>query len=228
MEIKLKANIRKKFGKAVKNIIDQNKIPAVIYGPKSDNKNIELNYTDFVHVFDAAGKSTLINLEIDDQKPVKVLVHDFSQDPVKSRYNHIDFYELDLTKKLKVNVELNLVGESPAVKEQNAELIKILDTIEVECLPENLVKSIDVDLSALKNLSDHIYTRDLALPKGLELISDPNLVIVSAEEIRETIIEEEKPAEEEAEEDGEGKAKEGEAETGSLPVQDKKPEDKKE
>ena len=194
-EIKLQANLRQSLGKKNKKLIKQNKIPAVIYGPKTKNQNIELNYTDFIHVYQAAGKSTLIDLAVGQAAPIKALIYDYSLDPLTSRFNHIDFYELDMTKPLTVEVELILMGESVAVKQQKGELIKVMDTLEVKCLPKDLVKSIDIDLSSLKNIGDHIYAREVKLPPGLELMTDPDLVIVSAEEIKEEVIEEAKPAE---------------------------------
>lgn len=204
--IKLLAKTRKETGKKAKKITAENKIMAVIYGPNSENKNLELNYRDFSNAYKEAGQSTLIDLGIEDQSPIKVLIQDIVKDPISNRFTHIDFYQLDVDKKLKVEVELNFVGEAPAVKVHGGELIKALDKIEVECLPKDLIKTIDVDIITLENIGDHICAKDIKLPEGLELVNDPEAAVIMAEEIKEEVIPEPR-TEENAEEAKKGEEK---------------------
>jgi len=228
--INLKAKNRTQDKKNNEKLRQDGKIPAVIYGPNSKNKKLLIGYKDFLDVLKEAGQSTLVDLVVEDNNPVKVLIQDVAVDPVSDRFIHVDFYQLDMNKKLKVEIELNFVGEAPAVKDRGGELIKAMDKIEVECLPKDLVKEIDVDVSILNNIGDQILVKELALPSGIELETDPDLMIVGAEEIREEIIEEpkeeEKEATEEAEEAKEGEGKEQSSqddkkEEGSKPVEEK-------
>jgi large subunit ribosomal protein L25 len=110
---------------------------------------------------------------------------------------------------------LEFQGESPAVKELMGVLVNVLESLEVECLPQDLPNRIVADLSTLEEIGDSLYVRDIILPPNIELISDiDGLVVVISppaveeiEEVEEVEITEEEPEviergkEEEAEEE---------------------------
>lgn len=156
-------------------------IPAVIYGHGTENKSVQIDYNSFHKAFRAAGESTLLDLEIEGDGTVKALVKDWQVEPLSNRYTHVDFYQVNLKEKLKTEVALNFIGESPAVKEQGGSIIKTLDSVLVECLPMDLVHSIDVDVSVLKNFDDMIAVKDLAVPAGIEILENADEVIVKVE-----------------------------------------------
>lgn len=156
-------------------------IPAVIYGHGTENKSVQIDYNSFHKAFKAAGESTLLDLEIEGDGTVKALVKDWQVEPLSNRYTHVDFYQVNLKEKLKTEVALNFIGESPAVKEQGGSIIKTLDSVLVECLPMDLVHSIDVDVSVLKNFDDMIAVKDLAVPAGIEILENADEVIVKVE-----------------------------------------------
>ncbi len=192
----LKAEKRELVGKKVENLRDKNFIPAVVYGSGINNTNLSLNYSEFDKVFKRAGESTLIDLVIDNQTAVKVIVQDIAYNPLNNLYQHIDFYQVRMDKKLKTNLAINFFGESPAVKEFGAVLVKNIDEIEIECLPQDLQHQVDVNLEALKQIGDKIIVSDLNLPKGIEVLSDPNTVVALVEALHvEEIIETSKEAE---------------------------------
>ena len=186
--IKLQARLRNRVGKKGRAFLDFKNIPAVIYGPKSKNRNLEIGRAEFNRALEISGQSSLVDVYIGEENPVKAIINDVARDPLSGNVIHADFYELDMNKKLKIDVELNFIGESPAVKEKGAELIKNLDRIEVECLPKDLVPEIDVDISSLQEIGDHIFTKDIILPTGLEFVTQPGLAVASVEEIKEEII----------------------------------------
>ena len=159
----------------------KNLVPAVIYGHGTENKNVMVDYNSFHKAFKAAGESTLLDLEIEGDGTVKALVKDWQVEPLSNRYTHVDFYQVNLKEKLKTEVALNFIGESPAVKEQGGSIIKTLDSVLVECLPMDLVHSIDVDVSTLKNFDDMITVKDLAVPAGIEILENADEVIVKVE-----------------------------------------------
>ena len=156
---------------------------AVVYGPKVENQNIFINYRDFERVLRDAGESTLVDLAIGGKDPVKVLIHDMQKDPLNGECIHVDFYELDMSKKTRVDVELKFLGAEEVMKLTGGEISESVDHLEVECLPKDLVKEIDIDLSTLKSIGDVIYAKDIKLPAGLELISDPELPVASLQAI---------------------------------------------
>jgi large subunit ribosomal protein L25 len=108
---------------------------------------------------------------------------------VIGNYIHIDFYQLNMNEKTKVDVELKFLGIEEIIKLTGGEISESVDTLEVECLPKDLVKEIEIDLSVLKNIGDVLYAKDIKLPAGLELVSDPELPVASLRAIVEEKIE---------------------------------------
>lgn len=157
-------------------------VPAVVYGSGQKNLNFKVKAIDFAKLFERAGESSLINLKIDDSAPLKVVVKEVETEPIKGGLSHIDFYKVDMKKKITVEVELAFVGESKAVAELGGVLAKAKDNVEITCLPDKLVKQLEVDISALATMNDVIKLKDLKLPEGIELEGDPEEVIVSVVE----------------------------------------------
>lgn len=191
-EIKLEAQTREAGKVKAKKSSKQGFILANVYGSGSESKNLKVKKSDFEKAFAVAGESNLIDLSIDGKESHKVIVKDYQADPVKGSILHVDFYQVNMKEKITTEIPLHFIGESRAVKEQGATLSKNIDKVEVECLPGDLVNSIDVDLSVLVNVHDAIRLHDLKLPAGVELASDTNEVVIIAIETKK---EEEKPAE---------------------------------
>lgn len=175
--MQLKALTRSEQAKKNKKIRSQDEIPAVMYGAGLKNKNLKVLKKDFEKLYQIAGESSLFDLIIDNQPPVKVLIQDIQKDNISDKVLHIDFYQVDMNKKLTTEIKLLFSGIAPAVKELNGVLMKNHDTIKVKCLPKDLVKELNIDVSSLKTFSDYIYAKDLKLSSGLELLTEANAII---------------------------------------------------
>jgi len=192
--IKLEAQSRsEQNGKAAK-VRKEGFIPATVYGSGSKSQVIKVKEADFSKVFNLAGESHLINLSVDGGAPHKVIVKDIQKDYLKGAVIHIDFFQVNMTKKITTEIPLNFIGESRAVKELGGTLIKNMDSLTIECLPGDLVDKIDVDLSALNNIHDAIKINDLVLPKGVELDSAHDEIVVSVIESAKEEVKVEAPA----------------------------------
>lgn len=176
-QIGLKAKKREFTKKKVKILRQQGILPAVLYGHEVKPINLSLNGKEFSEIFDKAGTSSLINLEIEGEKPIKILVHDLQIHPVTDKTMHVDFYQVKMTEKITTEIPLEFVGEAPAVKELEGNLITSKDEIEVECLPDALVPKIDVDISVLKTFDDLIHIKDLNVPSNIEVLDNPEEVV---------------------------------------------------
>lgn len=153
-------------------------IPGVVYGgDRASTTVVSVRGTDFIRLYNQAGESTLIDFSIDGGAPVKVLVQSVQLDPVKNVPVHIDFRQINMNKPMEVAVELNFIGEAPAVKELAGTLTKNLDSVTVSCLPKDLVSELTVDLSLLKTFDDAIRVKDLVAPTGITIESDPEQTI---------------------------------------------------
>lgn len=212
-EIKLTAQKRDEKNGSPQKVRQNGFIPAIIYGPSAKNRKLKVKKVDFEKVYKQVGESNLFDLEIVGEKTVKAVIKDVQTDVIKDRVIHIDFYEVDMQKKIEVEVPLNFVGEAKAVKELGGILSKNMEEIEIKCLPGDLPDHIDVDLSALETFDDVIKISDLNIPKGIEVLSGADEVIASV--LLPEAEEEEKESTEEEDakkEDGEKKeeTKEGE------------------
>lgn len=191
-KLAIKAEKREVFGKALSEARLRGELPAVIYGPKEETMPVFVPFGVFKKIWHEAGESTLIELNIDGSKK-DVLIHDVDVDPIKSYPRHVDFYVVDLTKKLTASVALVFEGEAPAVK-LGGILVKVMREVEVEALPKDLPHEIKVDVSSLESFEDRITIADLKLSKGVTAVAEPEEVVVLAEAPKS----EEAPAEEAA------------------------------
>ena len=173
MDIKLSAQVREP-----KEKLDFDSVPAVLYGRGVASVSLKLKRGELEKVISLAGESNLISLTTGG-KEVKVLIKETQRSGLNNKLLHIDFFQVKMTEKISTEIPFNFIGESRAVKELSASLIKEMDAVEVECLPGDLVDHIDVDISVLKDYHDEISTDDLTLPKGLELQNQNNRIIVT-------------------------------------------------
>jgi len=215
---KLSVKERTLIGKKVKNLRKDGLIPAVMYGHGTKPTSITIDRRTFDKIYDDAGTSALIELKIDDKAPVKVLSREPQIDPVYSTTLHVDFYKVRMDEKIKTEIPLEFIGESEAVETLDGSLVTNRDSVEVECLPNDLVSQIEVDLSVLKTFEDSITVADLKVPSGIEVMTEPEEVIAVVEEPRSeeelAELEETNAADEEAEAI-EKMGEEGEAAEGS-------------
>ncbi|MFP4514893.1 MAG: 50S ribosomal protein L25 [Parcubacteria group bacterium] len=182
--MKLKAQPRAK-----KEKLDHKTIPAVVYGTSIESKSIKLDNVEFEKVYEEAGESSLIDLIIDDEKSVKVIVKEVQKHPFKNLIYNVDLHQVDMSQTITTEIPLEFVGVSKAEKEDGALIMKNLDSVEVECLPNDLVNHIDVDLSSLNEFGDTIHVKDLKVPSGMEILEEAEEVVVSAIEPKEEDVE---------------------------------------
>lgn len=188
----LKAQPRDKSQK-IKSIIEDGNIPAVIYGPKEDATSIFVSKKEFIKAFREAGESTVIDIETPDGKK-SALIHDVQFDPIRTTPIHADFYVVEAGKEVEVNVPLEFVGVSPAVKELGGSLVKVMHELAVKGKPADLPHSIEVDISVLEGLDSNISAGEITLPKGISLSNSADDIIASVSVAKE---EEEETAENE-------------------------------
>ncbi len=182
MDFKILAEKREKDEKLSKDFL-----PAVIYGKGIETLSLKLKKNEFEKVFSLAGESNLINLNLDG-KDIKVLVKDIQRQALNYSIMHVDFYQVNMKEKVVAEIPLHFIGESRAVKEYGGMLNKDINTLEVECLPGDLVSHIDVDVSVLNSFDDAIRIADLKLPSGVVATAEPEEMVAS---VKESKIEEE-------------------------------------
>ncbi|MEK7635068.1 MAG: 50S ribosomal protein L25 [Patescibacteria group bacterium] len=211
MTINLKAEKRTKIGK-LESLRAEGFIPAVFYGHKKEATPIQINKTDFIKAWKNAGESTVIKLSTPEGE-IEALIHDVDLDPITGEARHADFYVFEKGHKVEIDVPIEFVGVSVAVKDLGGTLMKILHEIKVKAEPSNLPHQIEVDISSITELEGQILAKDIVLPKGVELMEHAEEVIVTVATPRAEKVEEEAPADlSSIEVEKKGKAEEAEGE----------------
>ena len=220
--LSISAKIRKELGKKVKSLREKGVLPAVLYGHKIKNLNLELDLKEFEKIYKKAGESSLIKLEVKNQKsktelpkeakvkkrtesssPVDeflVLIHDIQFDHLTQKLIHIDFYQPELKEEVEVTVPLIFEGEAAAVKDLGGTLVKNISEVEVKALPQNLPHEIKVDIGNLKTFEDNILIKDLIVLKEVKILKGPEEIVAKVTQPEKVEEELEKPVEEKVEE----------------------------
>jgi len=168
----LKAITRTLHGRKTDALRQDKQIPAIIYGAGTTPENITIDYREFITAYRETGESSLLDLEIDGKKAVKVLIQDLQHGHLHNEVTHVDFRAIDLTKPMEIDVELHFVGESPAVKGLGGTLVRAKETVAIRCLPSQFPSHLDVDLSLLQTFEDSITVGQLTIPEGAEMLDD--------------------------------------------------------
>lgn len=196
--IELKSNIRTSVGKGkAKALRRENRVPAVLYGPETDPVLLYINAKDLDQVMKNSSAGQLIlNLVVQNGESYTktTMVKELQVHPVSRNFLHVDFYEVSMDRKLKVNVPVVIKGKAKGV-EAGGMLQIIRHELEILCLPLEVPESIEVDVTDL-DMGDSIHIGDISPGSDIEFLEDAHSTIVTI--LTPTI--EEEPVEEEEEE----------------------------
>lgn len=185
-KVVLKATRRTVTGKQVGALRRQGLLPAVMYGHKFEPIAISLDAHDTSLVLNGLTSSTIVNIDLEGQISA-ALVREKQRDPVKRSFVHVDFQVVSMTEKLRANVSLQFDGVAPAVKDFNGIVVTNVTEVEVEALPSDLPERIVVDLSPLAKIGDAIHVAGLTVPAGVQILEDPEEVIVVISAMKEEV-----------------------------------------
>lgn len=200
-QIELKVTSREILGKKVRFLRRQGVIPVHLYGPGIESMALQCDTTELQRVLDEAGKTQLISLKIDNEKkPRTVVVHEVQIEPQTGESLHVDFYQVKMAEKVKVEIPIVLVGEAPALKFKENMLVQELNTLFVECLPAKIPPSVELDLNSLTESEQAVRVKDIELDREVTVLNDPELVMVKIsvrriEKVEEPVIAEEEEIE---------------------------------
>ena len=168
MTFTLNAVLRKEKGEKIRW---SGQLPAVVYGAGDKTESLAVSPQEFLKLYKEAGDSSLIDLVLDGKNSGKVLVQEVQADPVSNRIIHVDLRRIDMNKAMTAPVVLKFVGEAPVIKASGGTLVTTITTVEVKCLPKDLVSHIDVDISGLVSFENIIKIKDLKLPAGITIVN---------------------------------------------------------
>jgi large subunit ribosomal protein L25 len=171
-DFSLEAQPRTVTGKKVGQLRRNGLVPMTVYGPKTQPVNLQVAYRPLEILLSKAGGTNLININADG-KTYTVLVREVQRDVITRKMIHIDLFALDLTAKLKTDIPVRYVGESPAVQAKQGVLITGPSSLHVELLPSALMEYIEIDIASLKTVGAAIFVGDLKLGEGIAILNDP-------------------------------------------------------
>ncbi len=182
-KIVLKVDKRSETGRAARRAAG-GRVPAVLYGNNVTTQNVWVDTLALERTFAEAGTNTIVSLVVDGGAPVNVLIYDYQTDPIANHFAHVDFYAVNMKEDVEARIPVEFTGIAPAVKELGGTLVKTLDELIVRALPSDLPREIIVDLSTLKTFDDRMTVGDLALGDKVEILVEPDTVIVMVDEPR--------------------------------------------
>jgi large subunit ribosomal protein L25 len=159
------------------------RVPAVVYGTGIVSTPLSVDKKDFIKLYREIGETSVLQLVVGSDTH-NVLIHDIQLNPVNNFVIHVDFLRVDMNKKVTVSVPVVYVGEAPAEKMGLGVLVKALQEIEIEVLPNEIPHEFTVDVSGLETLEANIYARDIALPASAELVTEPDVIVATCTELR--------------------------------------------
>ena len=178
------------------------RVPAILYGRDVEPVMLSVGTIDIETIFKEGNVGqSIINLAIDGGKKTRAaMIKELQTDPLSQDLLHIDFYEVSMDRKLKVNVPVTTTGKSVGV-ELGGMLQIIRRELEVYCLPNAIPQEITIDITDL-DIGNSVHVEDITLEGDVEIPHDVNftiLTILSPKAVEEEEVEEEEEAEELAE-----------------------------
>ena len=176
MAITLRANKREDLSRSVtKQLRKDGFLPAVVYGKNQDSITVSVDKIDLIKTIRDEGRNAIISLDIEDEKKVDVMVHDFQKETIKDDIIHVDFFAVDMTEEMDVQVPVRLDGDAVGVREGGVLQQPVMELL-VRAKPADIPDEIAVDVSHL-NIGDSLAVQDIEVTGNYEIVDDPETTI---------------------------------------------------
>lgn len=195
MEAVLQIQKRTTEGKKVKTLRNQGITPIHLYGSEFDSASMQVKMSELIDILNLAGFSSPITLN-DGKNDIIAFAREVQRHPLTEQILHVDFQIVGKDDQVEVEVPINLIGESPAVKNLGGVLIKLMETIRVSSKVGSVPKSLELDISVIESLEQSILVGEIEIAEGVQIVSDetfavarviPPRIEVEEEEVEEEI-----------------------------------------
>ena len=195
MEAILQIQKRTTEGKKVKTLRNQGITPIHLYGSEFDSASMQVKMSELIDILNLAGFSSPITLN-DGKSDIIAFAREVQRHPLTEQILHVDFQVVGKDDQVEVEVPINLIGESPAVKNLGGVLIKLMETIRVSSKVDSVPKSLELDISVIESLEQSILVGEIEIAEGVQIVSDetfavarviPPRIEVEEEEVEEEI-----------------------------------------
>ena len=169
---------REVLGKKVAKLRRQNIVPANIYGHHVDSAAIQVSTDELADLLRRTNRTEIIYLRIGPEEARPVFVKHIQRDFLTDQIIHVDFQQVSLTEKVRMQVPIHVIGEAPAVDIYGGALVHNIEEITVEGLPAEIPSSVEIDISGLEELDSAVHVRDIAIPANIVILTDPDQMVV--------------------------------------------------
>ena len=178
--IRLEAQRRTELGSNAVNRLRRNGwLPAVVYDAHGKSQPVKFNRHAFeLMVRRHGGQNLLLDMQLDGADALKVLLKDVQRDSIHDHMLHVDLLEISMTRKLRIEVAIRLVGEPVGVTQQAGILEQLLRVVQVECLPADIIQELTLDVSGLR-LDESVFVRDLKTPANQVVLTPGHIAVAS-------------------------------------------------
>jgi large subunit ribosomal protein L25 len=196
-QLELRATTRDILGKKVRFLRRQGITPVHLFGPDVESMALQCDTAELQRILAQAGRTKLVGLRLDEANMLKsVLVREVQKDARTGDLIHVDFYQVRMAEAVRVDVPIVLVGEAPALRAKENMLAQELNSLTIECLPDQIPSSLELDMGSLAEAEQAIRVKDIELAEGVVALQDPEQIVVKitarpAEIVEEVVVEEE-------------------------------------
>lgn len=191
--MELNVQSRKITGKQVKTLRRQGITPLHLYGHGIASLELQASTGEVQKAISRVGTTSLLGMIIDDAtKPINVVIREIQRNPMGGQLQHVDFYQVRMEEKIKMEVSIHLTGEAPALKNSDNQLIQELETLDIECLPANIPAHMTVDIGPLTETGKELFVKDVKPVADVVILNNPEQLVVKIAERAAARVEEKK------------------------------------
>ena len=169
------------LGKKVKHLRRQGFTPVHMYNSNGSSYSLQVETKTLHQILATYGKTSPVTIRFGEEDH-PAFVREVQRHPVSEQIIHVDFLEVDLSKSIRTQVPVVLVGESPAVRLYGGIVSQLIYSLEIECLPKDIPSSIDIDTSGLEEIDSSVLVSDIDLGANVTITSSlqENVVRIQA------------------------------------------------
>lgn len=176
--VTVKANTREDFRRSATNELRKNgKVPAVVYGQNQDPVSISVDSLELLKTLRDEGRNVIISLDVEGKSPIDVMLHEHQIEPIRDELHHADFFRIDMSSEVDVQVPIHIDGDAVGVREGGI-LSQPLHELSIRAKPNEIPEEIKVDVSNL-DVNDSLLVSDLKEGRNYEIMEDETTTIVT-------------------------------------------------
>ncbi len=151
----------------------EGRVPAVVYGKSKKPENLSIDSSELRQLLRAIGNNTpVVQLKAGEGEAVTSIIKEVQRHPIKDSYTHVDFQEIGADELVVLEIPVHAKGEAWGVKNENATVETVSQTVSVRCLPKDIPSSIDADVRPLK-VGDSLHVSQLPVIEGVQYLDAP-------------------------------------------------------